>query len=107
MVDHDSVPRPSVGFPHCEFISLAEAARRVNRSTKTVRGWITSGAKLRNGGRLLLRARVLPGSFETTPAWLDDFLQALAADRTGAKPDRSESARRARIAAAQLAAAGW
>jgi hypothetical protein len=45
--------------------------------------WITRGAKLRAGGRLRLKATRSPGGWLTSEAWIQEFLDALTADRSG------------------------
>jgi hypothetical protein len=67
-------------------ITAADAAHAYDVAPGAVVRWANKGALLRDGSRLKLRCVRLPGSFRTTKAWLDEFLQAIADDKA-AKPD--------------------
>ena len=71
------------------------------------------GVRLSDGRTLKLRAVRRPGGWMSTDAWVDEFIAALTADRTGepAEPPaiRTPTARRRDIERAEqeLAAAGF
>jgi hypothetical protein len=72
------------------FWNLAEAARHLGAGRNgrpihpaTLTRWILDGVRLRDGGRLRLRAARLPAGWRTTASWLDEFIAALTADRAG------------------------
>jgi hypothetical protein len=75
--------------PACR--SVAEAARRVpsfragkGTHPSTIVRWIVRGIRLANGETLRLAARRYPGGWGVTDAAVDEFVDTLTADRTGA-----------------------
>jgi hypothetical protein len=66
-----------------------------------------AGAALRDGSRLKLKAIRLPGGFRTTRQWVDEFIETLTRDRTGASMPSEVVEERARRAEMALAADGW
>jgi hypothetical protein len=62
---------------------------------------------MRDGTRLKLKAIRLPGGFRTTQQWLDEFIEALTRDRTGAPAPSEVVEERARRAEMALAEDGW
>lgn len=69
--------------------------------------WIVTGAKLRDGGRLKLRATRSPGGWLTSEAWIQEFLGALTADRAGDVAPSAGAEMRAEAAMARMAARGF
>jgi hypothetical protein len=72
--------------------------------------WMTKGVLLRDGTRLQLQCVRLPGSFRTSKAWLDAFLEAIANDKAGAPtdgPKRPATSARVSAMRAELAEAGF
>jgi hypothetical protein len=71
------------------YISIAKAARIVPGGPyhpATLSRWITTGAKLRTGSRLRLRATRTPAGWVTTADDVEDFFAALTADRLDPLP---------------------
>ena len=73
--------------------SLSQVARRLppNRGNKpvhpaTLTRWILEGVVLSDGSRIKLRAVRFPSAWLTTDTWVEDFLEAITADRMGEKP---------------------
>jgi hypothetical protein len=89
-----------------EYISVSEAGRRRGASTSAVTRWIVAGTPLRDGTRLKLKAIRLPGGFRTTQAWLDEFIDILTRDWTGAAMPPEVGEESARRPNAELAANG-
>ncbi len=92
---------------HQEFLSVSAAARSQDVSPAAVTRWINNGAKLRDGSRCKLQAIRLPGGFRTTQQWVDEFIETLTRDRTGASMPSEVVGERARRAELSLAAQGW
>src|SRR4051794_19491 len=92
---------------HQENRSVSSIARSMDVSPAAVTRWIINGAKLRDGTRLKLKAIRLPGGFRTTQLWLDEFVEVLTRDRTGASMPSEVVGERARRAEMALAADGW
>ena len=90
-----------------DYLSVSEVGRRKGVSPSAVTRWILTGAALRNGSRLKLKAIRLPGGFRTTQPWLDEFVETLTRDRTGASMPSEVVEERARRAEMALAADGW
>ena len=90
-----------------EYFSVSEAGRRQVVSPSAVTRWILAGAALRDGTRLKLKAIRLPGGFRTTQEWVDEFIETLTRDRTGASMPSEAVGERARRAEMALAAEGW
>lgn len=90
-----------------EYFSVSEAGRRKSVSPSAVTRWILTGAALRDGARLKLKAIRLPGGFRTSEQWLDEFVEALTRDRTGASMPAEVVEARARRSEMALAADGW
>jgi hypothetical protein len=81
-----------------KYITAADAAHAYDVAPGAVVRWANKGALRRDGSRIKLRCVRLPGSFRTTKAWLDEFLQAIADDKAG-KPDAAPKPRQsARVA---------
>jgi len=90
-----------------EHFSVSETARWQGVSPSAVTRWIITGAALRDGSRLKLKAIRLPGGFRTTQQWVDEFIETLTRDRTGASMPSEVVEERARRAEMALAADGW
>jgi hypothetical protein len=95
-------------------VGMGEAARFVPSSRPgrtidpaTMIRWITMGAKLRDGGRLKLRATRSPGGWLTSRIWIEEFLAALTADRNGSVAPLPGAEERAAQATARLQARGF
>jgi hypothetical protein len=92
--------------------SLSEAVKRFpsfrcNRPvhTATLTRWILSGVRARDGGRIKLEAKRLPGRWVVTDEAIDQFIERLTNDRAGAAaevPVRTPAARsKAAVAASR------
>jgi hypothetical protein len=90
-----------------EYISVPEVARGQGVSSSAVTRWILMGAALSDGTRAKLKAIRLPGGFRTTRRWVDEFIETLTRDRTGASMPSEVVEERARRAEMALAADGW
>jgi hypothetical protein len=70
--------------------NLSQVARHLSSSregrpvhTATVTRWVIEGVRASDGSRIKLRAMRFPSGWRTTLEWVDDFIQAITADRTG------------------------
>jgi hypothetical protein len=90
-----------------EYLSVSETARGQGVSPSAVTRWILTGAARRDGTRLKLKAIRLPGGFRTTQQWIDEFIEILTRDRTGASMPAEVIGERARRAEMALGADGW
>jgi hypothetical protein len=90
-----------------ELLSVSKAGRLAGVSPSAATRWIVSGAALRDGTRLKLKAIRLPGGFRTTRQWLDEFIEALTRDRTGAPAPSELVEARAERSMMSLQAQGW
>jgi hypothetical protein len=88
-------------------LSVSKAAKLAEVSPSATTRWIVAGVMLRDGRRLKLKAIRLPGGYRTTEAWLDEFIGALTADRTGAPVPAELVEERAERSIASLEAQGW
>ncbi len=94
-------------------LSPAYVAHKVDVAPSAVVRWMTKGVLLRDGTRLRLQCVRLPGSFRTSNAWLDEFLEVIASDKAGIPAGASDAPKAprqsARVAAmrANLAEAGF
>lgn len=85
----DPIPVPTtVSAP--QLIDLRAAARLESSGRggrpphiSSICRWIQQGVRLRSGGRLRLQAVRVPSGWRTTREWLEEFHQALTADRLG------------------------
>jgi hypothetical protein len=88
--------------------TTADIARELDVHPSATTRWINPGVRLKNGGKLLLRAVRTPGGWRIKQAWLDEFLERLTTDRTGpGAPPPPGLAERAEQATAELARAGF
>jgi hypothetical protein len=90
-----------------EYLSVSEAGRRQSVSPSAVTRWILTGAALRDGTRLKLKAIRLPGGFRTTQQWVDEFVEGLTRDRTGVEAPPPGAEMRAAEATARMGARGF
>ena len=65
-------------------LTTNEIARQKSVHPSAVVRWMRRGAVLANGTRVFLRYERLPGGYRVKPEWLEEFLEALAANRSGA-----------------------
>jgi len=92
------------------FLAPSDVAERLQLDPSAPIRWMRRGVLLADGSRLCLKHVRLPGSFRTTQAWLDAFLQAIADDRAGkVNPAPKTTVNTARVERmhAGLAAAGY
>lgn len=102
-----------------KLLTTTEIARELSTHPSAPVRWINNGALLSSGERRKLEAVRLPGGWRVTRQALDDFLEAVTADRNGQAPptagDEAADTVRAPIqrkkghdqARAELAAAGY
>jgi hypothetical protein len=97
--------------PASDYRSLQQIARRFPPGKQdkpvhpaTLTKWIRQGIALSDGSKLRLRAVRFPAGWRTRTEWVDEFLEAITADRIGAPAHDPAHARRADAA---LAATGW
>jgi len=94
-------------IPKEEQRTVRQAGELIGCSARAITRDIEEGVKLRNGGRLRLRAERHPYGWRTTEQWLAEFIEALTNDRAGQRAPSDASKERAAQAEAVLAASGW
>jgi hypothetical protein len=74
-----------------EDLTVTDIARKCNVHPSAVTRWMLKGTLLNDGRRLFLRFVRLPGKYHIKPEWLDEFLEALTADRLRESSDQAEA----------------
>jgi hypothetical protein len=84
------MPTDQATIPAPAYRPLGQAIRRLGTGrggrpihVATATRWATEGVRLADGSRLRLKALRLPGRWVTTDEWVDEFTEALTADRIG------------------------